>query len=211
MNGVPQNALDVRRSNRSTVLRQIFFEAPISRLQISQRSGLSPATVTNVVNEFIGKGIVVESGSVESAGGRPRMLLAMNAGHAYLVGVTIRAWYVYVELFDLTLRALVKAEFTFDPKVETPDKVIAQVAKELDTLLIRVNIRRDHILGVGVGISANVDPESGKVVYAPLIGWPNQLPLGAMLNEQLGLPVYIRMVRAQLFLLRRCRGRSSRQ
>jgi len=66
---------DLRRDNRSALLSTLFFEQPCSRQELSAATGLSPASVSNVVRDLIDEGAVVEAGSVDSDGGRPRMLL----------------------------------------------------------------------------------------------------------------------------------------
>ena len=69
---------DLRRDNRSALLSSLFFEQPRSRQELSQATGLSSASVSNVVRGLIAEGIVVEAGSIESDGGRPRALLQVN-------------------------------------------------------------------------------------------------------------------------------------
>jgi predicted NBD/HSP70 family sugar kinase len=89
------------------------------------------------------------------------------------------------------LGSLARADFNFDPASDSVEQVLERVGSELGMLLARAGIERSSVLGAGVGISATVDPSSGEVLYAPLIGWPDQLPLGAILAEQLQMPVYI--------------------
>jgi predicted NBD/HSP70 family sugar kinase len=193
MLGTPQNVLDIRRSNRSTVLRHIYFHAPISRLQVSQLSGLSPGTITNLVNEHLEAGLVIETGSAESAGGRPRMLLAANPTYGYLVGVTVRPSYFYVELFDFTLQSVGKAVYTWPwgQAAPPPEQIVELIDHELYRLLAQVGTTKARIIGVGVGVSAVVNPDTGTLFYAPLIGWPEPVPLRTMLVDKLQLPVYV--------------------
>src|ERR1700742_846858 len=94
---------DLRRDNRSALLSSLFFQQARSRQELSAASGLSPASVSNVVRDLIDDGIVIEAGSVESDGGRPRMLLEVNPDHGYVIGVDVGEARVRVELFDLTL------------------------------------------------------------------------------------------------------------
>ncbi|MCP9976663.1 MarR family transcriptional regulator [Actinomadura madurae] len=60
---------DLRRTNRSVLLRRLYFDGPLSRQDLARETGLSPASVSNVVSELIEAGLVVEAGSVESDGG----------------------------------------------------------------------------------------------------------------------------------------------
>ena len=85
------------------MLRQLYFDGSLSRLELSQRSGLSPSTVTNVVNELLGEGIFIDSGLEESEGGRPRTILNINSSYGYFIGVDVGETEVKIELFDLML------------------------------------------------------------------------------------------------------------
>ena len=89
---------DLRRDNRSVLLTSLFFDQPRSRPELSEATGLSPASVSNVVRELIDEGIVVEAGSVDSDGGRPRVLLQVNPDYGYVIGVDVGEFRVRVEL-----------------------------------------------------------------------------------------------------------------
>jgi len=53
-------AQDLRRANSAEILRKIYFDGPISRLEISQQIGISPDTVTNVANDMLERGLLLE-------------------------------------------------------------------------------------------------------------------------------------------------------
>lgn len=63
---------DLRRTDRSTLLRLLCFAGPMSRQQLGPAAGLSSASVSNVTSELLADGLLEEAGSVGSAGGRPR-------------------------------------------------------------------------------------------------------------------------------------------
>src|SRR6266567_4282177 len=107
---------DLRRDNRSVLLSSLFFGQPCSRQELSGATGLSPASVSNVVRELIGEGMVSEAGSVDSDGGRPRVLLQINADFGYVVGVDVGETRVRAELFDLAMVERAKADYRLDPR-----------------------------------------------------------------------------------------------
>jgi hypothetical protein len=78
----------------------------MSRQELSQHSGLSSASVTNVVAELLEEGIVIESGIEASQGGRPRSILSINPRYGYFIGVEVGDTFTRIELFDLTLHKL---------------------------------------------------------------------------------------------------------
>ena len=59
-------ARDLRRTNRSAILRTLYFGKATNRLDLGLHTGLSTATVTNVVTELLSAGSVVEAGVEES-------------------------------------------------------------------------------------------------------------------------------------------------
>src|SRR5689334_12933394 len=90
---------DLRRINRQAALEKIYFEGPLSRLELSRRCGVSPATMTNVVSELLEQGVITESGSKRSEGGRPHTLLTINPDYGAFVGIDVGETHVRIELF----------------------------------------------------------------------------------------------------------------
>src|SRR5258708_22679959 len=100
---------DLRRRNRSTLLRRLFFSGPLGRQDLARLTGLSSATVTNVMAALIAEGVVVEAGVQESAGRRPRVLLRVNGNHRLLAGGDVGETPARVGPFDLALRQLARS------------------------------------------------------------------------------------------------------
>src|SRR5258708_27262846 len=75
---------DLRRRNRSTLLRRLFFSGPLGRQDLARLTRLSSATVTNVMAALIAEGAVVEGGVEESDVGRPLAPLRVNRHHRLL-------------------------------------------------------------------------------------------------------------------------------
>ena len=53
---------DLRRSNRSRALWQVFLDGPLTRQEIGAEAGLSPATVSNLVADLLAEGVIAEVG-----------------------------------------------------------------------------------------------------------------------------------------------------
>jgi len=72
-----------------------------------------------------------------------------------------------------------------------PQRGSAAVISSLCSLLLEVgqgDLR--HIAGVGIACPGPLSPSMGVVIKAPMLGWDN-VPLAAMIREQLDLPVLI--------------------
>ena len=133
---------DLRRENRAAVLWSLYLSQPRSRQELSAATGLSAASVTNVIRELIDEGIVIETGLAESDGGRPRAMLGMNPRYGYVIGVDIGETRTRVELFDLTMTERAKAEYPLDRAAEHDVAVVVgQIASGLDTVLAEQRYR----------------------------------------------------------------------
>src|SRR5215831_15071211 len=126
---------DIRRQNRSVLLSKLFFDGPLSRLELSRLTGLSSATVSTVTGELIDDRLIAPAGQVDSGGGRPRVLLRVDPSYGYVVGVDVGETGVRVELFDLAMenRGTVVRPLA-SPRPE-PEAVVAEIVAGIDEVL----------------------------------------------------------------------------
>jgi predicted NBD/HSP70 family sugar kinase len=180
---------DLRRENRAAVLWSLYLSQLRSRQELGAATGLSAASVTNVIRELIDEGIVIETGLAESDGGRPRAMLGMNPRYGYVIGVDIGETRTRVELFDLTMTERAKAEYPLDRAAEHDVAVVVgQIASGLDTVLAESGIDRDDILGVGVGVPGIIERGPEVLVHGQTYGW-DAVPLGKLLRARTDLPL----------------------
>ena len=181
---------DLRRDNRSVLLSSLFFEQPRSRQDLSEETGLSPASVSNVVRELIDDGIVVEAGSVDSDGGRPRVLLQINPDYGYVIGVDVGEIRVRVELYDLTMTERAKADYPLDPSQHEVSEIVEAILAGLDTVLASSGVSPSAVLGIGVGVPGIVENGPDGLVHGQSYGW-DSVPLGRLLRSGTSLPLHI--------------------
>ncbi|MEO5873914.1 MAG: ROK family transcriptional regulator [Streptosporangiaceae bacterium] len=179
---------DLRRDNRSMLLWSLYFGDPRSRQELSLATGLSPASVSNVMRELIDEGIVIEVGNVDSDGGRPRVLLRVNPEYGYVVGVDVGETRVRVELFDLSMTERAKADFPLDPLRHGAEVVASRILAGLAAVLAESGIEPRSILGVGVGVPGTVQQTPEVVVDSQTFGW-DMVPFERLLREGTGLPL----------------------
>jgi predicted NBD/HSP70 family sugar kinase len=181
---------DVRVRNRFEVLRQLYRSGDVSRREIADASGLSFASVCNLVGELLALGVARETRFEDSGGGRPRGRVTVNAGYGALVGVDIAETYVQLQLFDLSLGLLASAGRDLHPEDNTPALVVSHVAAALSEALQAAGLERAGILGAGVSLPGQVQREKGVSVFAPNWGW-HDVAFGDLLADALEVPVYL--------------------
>ncbi|HEV7898456.1 MAG TPA: ROK family transcriptional regulator [Planosporangium sp.] len=189
MNRQRTTVRDVRRTNRSVLLSKLFLDGPVSRLELSRLTGLSAGTVSNVTGELIDEGLLVEAGLVESDGGRPRVLLAVNPSYGYVIGVDVGETRIKVELFDLSMRALATVDHPLDSANPDPGKVAEFVIAGLREVIAGAQVEAERVLGAGIGVFGTVEQGPAVLVHAPTVGW-DAVPLEALVRAGTGLPLF---------------------
>src|SRR5205809_1720436 len=162
---------DLRRRNRSALLSKLFFDGPLSRQELSQLSGLSVATVSNVTGELIEDRLVVEAGLVDSDGGRPRVLLRVDPGYGNLIGIDVGETGVKVELFDLTMTRLATVDEPLPTSRPDADAVADQVAAGIREVIVTAGVAEESVIAAGIGVPGIVEQGATALVHAPTIGW----------------------------------------
>ena len=94
---------DVKRRNRQVIIQSILENDGLSRVEIAQKTELSPSTVSTLVSELIGEGVLAESGSHTTTAGRSRTGLTINAGFGAIAVVEIGRKESCMTLFDMAL------------------------------------------------------------------------------------------------------------
>lgn len=183
-------ARDVRRINRSTVLHDLLTEGAMSRRDLSLRSGLSPATVSNVISDLEAEGKVVIVSQGESAGGRPGAVYGLNPHVGFCVGVSLSETFVSLELFDGALQSAGQVQVPIAEHQTEPDAVAELLALGVGKLLEEHQAKIEQLVGVGVAIPGVVDTANGIALYAPNFGW-RRVPFLDMLRKRLPVPIYI--------------------
>lgn len=185
---VPKRTVDLRRLNHTVLLRHLYLHGPMSRLELSQQTDLSPSTVTNVVTALIQDGVLLETGATKSRGGRPRAILDINAHYGYLIGVDLDATHVQLVLFDLSRRKLKATYDAISPGVKTPEPHIAVITRRVDELI--ADLPRDKVLGIGVGVPGIVEPHPLLVGNASTWEWRAE-SLAERIAHAIDLPVFV--------------------
>ena len=189
---------DLRRRNRSRTLWELYLHGPRTYQQVAQATGVSLATVSNVIVDLVRLGSISEVGSEDSNGGRPRGLFHIKPDAGYVVGVDVGETAVMVELFDLGMRALASHRSVTENIRLQADEVVDRVVCGIEAVVRESDVDAGRILGVGVGVPGYVErmPMAGAgdasatdtagqeaVVYDQSIGW-GVAPIERMLRER---------------------------
>lgn len=182
--------VDIRRANRASILRHIYQSESVSRQELIQLTGLSSASVTNVVAELLQEEIVVESGLEAAPVGRPRSMLAINLRYGSFIGVEMGDTHIHIELFDLMMRKLGATTSALTLSETSPEYVVELIQQGVLTVLEAADLTIEHVLGIGVSVGGIVEQVEQVFVNIPAWEW-RRIPLGMLLKQRLPVPIYL--------------------
>lgn len=174
----------------SVVLDAIRAAGTVSRVGIAKVTGLTGATVSNVVRKLIDDGLVVEIGRAESTGGKPRVLLELNTSARYAIGVHLdhgSITYALTNLAGAQVARLAKP----GAGDSTPDQVVKRISQEIGLLIQSAGIERDRVLGVGLVSPGPLTSKTGMHLTPPFMRSWEDYPLDTQLSLESGLPVLL--------------------
>jgi len=177
----------IREINQSLVLGIVRDQGPISRTEIAQIAGLSPATITDISGVLIEQGLIYEHEAGVSTGGRRPILLALNRQAGLVLGAKLTDREIVSALIDLDAEIVDRQTATLggDGSLEHVVAVLAGLVAEL-----RSRHPGRRTFGLGLGLAGVVDRRSGVCRFSPYFRW-HDVPLGRLLEERLGLPVVL--------------------
>lgn len=186
----PLDSIGATRASGSAaaVLRAVLDRGPVARAVIGQATGLSPAAVSRQTADLISLGLLRElpSVSVSPRAGRPHVPLDIDTERYLACGVHISVPKVTFGLVDLRGKAVASESV---PHQGDPRQVLTLVGRHLPGF-VRRHRGDGQLLGLGVVTGGRVDTRDGVVVEHGPLGWRN-VPVGQVLSEDTGLPVYV--------------------
>jgi N-acetylglucosamine repressor len=180
----------MREVNRSIVLDILREGQPVSRVELARRTRLSKPTVSSIVEDLVGTGLVREVGTDPASHrtGRPPSLLVYNERAVAFAGIQFGVNTTHVAVAD-GLGNLV-ATATTSAVHGDPDQSVRDAQKALRGAITKSGIKRDQLRAVGVAVPGLVDPHSGVTAIAPNIDW-HDAPIRQRVQSALGVPTVV--------------------
>lgn len=181
----------VKKKNRASILNFINQSGPISRKDIANALGLTPAAVTQICADLIMGGLLMETGTVvsENRAGRKKVLVDINYEFKAVFGINIESERTVIALTNLNGEAKLIRALPTEKKRE-PKSFLLMVADCCMQMLKDAHLTLDAVAGIGVGITGIVNHEEGISVHAYGI-WQEEVPIREILNAYFKVPVVV--------------------
>lgn len=168
------NANIMRQINRKLLLNEIRLR-PISRAELAEVTQLTRASVTQIIDELINEGIVIETAVVgRSRLGRRSTQLAITPDSRVFFGVYLGSR--QCDVGAINLRGDILLQSTDALEGRSADEVIESVQSMIGQMQDRLSLSGERIGGIGLCAPGSVNAPSPQLVQ--------------MLAERTGYPVY---------------------
>jgi predicted NBD/HSP70 family sugar kinase len=165
----PGSQASLRESNRLRVLDALRLQGAMTQVEIAGQTGLSPATVSNMVKELDAAGAVELSPSIRN--GRRAVLVSLATGNTLLAGIAFGDRDVRVAI-GTGPRDILGSQRMPLPADHPADEGMERAARLVHDLVEKVGKTMPDVKAVCVGLPAPVDSVSGQVGSEGILpGW----------------------------------------
>ncbi|MBO9397360.1 ROK family transcriptional regulator [Shimia sp. R9_2] len=187
-------SVNQREIGRRVLLGEIRRHQRIPRINLSEITGISRATVTTITAELLREGLIEEvtseSPDKDARRGRPKVDLKIRGAARLIAGAKISNRTVSLVLLDFEGNQLASHEAELEHAVQ-PAKDLADILAELvEALAQKIDKSLTDVAGLGLGIAGIVDAPQGFVHWSPSLSTRN-VQFGSVLEAALGIPVFL--------------------
>lgn len=182
------NSVVLRDLNMNSIFRLIQHRGPISRVDISDQTGLAASTVSVITSELQSSGFIRECGYATSTGGRRPRLLEINPEGGYFICADLTGSSIAVGVLDLSFRVL--EEWFHEKSNVSGESLFRELVKAISVSrdwCVENNLK---ILSIGIAAPGLMDSSTGRIVAASNLDW-HDLNLNEQFEQEFELPVIV--------------------
>jgi glucokinase-like ROK family protein len=160
----------------------------LTQAEIARSTGLSAATVSNIVRELKDGGTVEVTPT--SAGGRRARSVSLSGDAGIVVGVDFGHAHLRVAVGNLAHQVLAEEAEPMDVDASAAE-CFDRAERIVQRLIESTEVRRDKVIGVGLGVPGPIDAATGALGSTTILpGWTGINPREE-LQRRLGVPVHV--------------------
>ncbi|WP_392750734.1 ROK family protein [Streptomyces sp. LN590] len=184
----PGSQTSLHRANLERVVRAVRMAGSLTQAEIARSTGLSAATVSNIVRELKDGGTVEVTPT--SAGGRRARSVSLSGDAGIVIGVDFGHTHLRVAVGNLAHQVLAEESEPLDVDASSAQG-FGRAEQLVNRLIETTGISPGKVIGVGLGVPGPIDVESGTLGSTSILpGWTGINP-SEELAARLGVPVYV--------------------
>ena len=167
-----QDQVQMKLQNKQIVLDTIRRLEPISRINLSKATKMSPTTITRIVQELEEENYILETVPLETTVGRRPTLIQIRPNARYTIGIEINSSHTMFCLMNFK-DEVVETKNISHIEDQQFDLVISMIIDIIQQFLQRYQIHKNHLIGIGIGIPGKIDYQNGVILHSEQLKWRN--------------------------------------
>ncbi|WP_036768004.1 sugar metabolism global transcriptional regulator Mlc [Photorhabdus australis] len=189
MDGQPSHIDQIKQNNIGAVYRLIDQYGPISRIKLSKKAQLAPASITKIVRELVDAHLVMETEFLDLGfRGRPATGLKLDSENWHFLCVSINLGKLMLGLRDLSGKLVVEDVLLLP--ANNHKSFSDSIIDEIDSFFGRHQSSLERLTAISITINAIVDSTKGFIHSSPYYQ-VQDLPISEYLHHRTGLPVFL--------------------
>lgn len=175
-----------REINKAQVLDILRRRRTVSRAELVRITGIQANTISYIVEELFGEGLVRVVGPGKSTGGRQPMMIECVGDGMRVIGIELEPEMLSGVLlnFEGTVTLRISASL---PSCKVSD-VIKTIKEIVSNLIKRAGLSRQDIEGIGIGLPGIISARDHHVFFSSPLKW-RDVDVGSLIEQTTGLPV----------------------
>lgn len=183
---VKQDQEAIKYHNKKMVLDIIREHRPITRSELSKRTGMSAMSIGRIVAELCEEGLIEETSLTSGSVGRKAVKWDIVPDGRYAIGVDIQRRQLVIGVMNLAETLVHSRNIECTTQSMTPDQTVTLLAGAIGEMLEALQISSAKVVAIGIGIPGVVDHENGIVSLSEALGW-RQVPLVQKVEQLTGI------------------------
>ncbi|MDM4762490.1 ROK family transcriptional regulator [Galbitalea sp. SE-J8] len=184
----PGSQTSLREANRARLVDSLKQHGRLTQVELAGVTGLSPATVSNIVKELSASGVLTTTASSRS--GRRAVEVALARQLGLVAGLHFSSRHLRIAISDVG-RAVVAENhvpLAFDHR---HDRELDRAALLLGDMLDSVGASLDDVLAVGIALPVPIDQSTGMISAPGLMrGWEG-VPIAEDFEQRVQRPAIV--------------------
>ena len=146
---------------KRNIIAHMALNGECTLSELTRELHISVPTITKLVQELVDETIVCDLGKVETPGGRRPNVFGLANSAIYFAGVNVgrdNMSYLITDLQNNIIKQQFDTSFELLDRSHCLEKICANIERSIATC----GIDRGKILGLGVGITGRVNPDTGR-------------------------------------------------
>jgi len=184
----PGSQASLRDANRARLVDAVKHHGGLTQVELAGATGLSPATVHNIVRELSDSGVLTTSASKRS--GRRATFVTLARGLGLVAGVHVGSRHLRVSIADAAYKVITEHHMPLAPN-HRADNELGRTSQLIADMLDAVDASASELTAVGVAVSAPINRRTGSVSRSGIMpGW-DDVPIARRLERALNVPVFV--------------------